>query len=279
MLHVPVGANTFGVTLPSWGTTRPGNSMATSVTPGSGTKGSWVQLGSDLTEDCHGILVNISSNSASAASRNTVVDIGTDESGGTSYSVVIPDLLAGGAVTYTTGGSGLWFFFPLFIPAGAAVAARAAGSVTTAIRVGVTIMQRPYNPSMIRKGSFVEALGITGQAGVSITPGTTSEGAWASIGTTAHRCWWWQAAIQVPTTDTAWNANTFHVDVAVGNGSEYDIIIQDLVLTTTTAEAMVNLSRTAGAERDVPAGSTIYVRAQASGTLNTYTAAVYGLGG
>lgn len=279
MLHVPVGANSFGLALPSWGTTRPAAANGTAVTPGSGTKGSWVQLGSDLVDDCYGILININSNTASAASRNTVVDIGVDLSGGTSYTVLIADLLCGGAVTYTTGGGGVWYYFPLLIPSGAAIAARAAGSVTTAIRVGAVFSQQPYNPSMIRKATFTETLGITGQAGVSVTPGTTSEGSWTSIGTTTSRLWWWQMSMQVPTTDTSWNAAAIHADLAVGDGTNFDIIIKDLALVTSTAEGFSNPPLTAGVEWDVPAGSTIYVRAQSSGTLDTYTAAVYGAGG
>lgn len=279
MLHVPVGANSFGLTLPSWGTTRPAAANGTSVTPAVGSKGSWAQLGSDLVDDTYGLLININSNSASAASRNTVVDIGVDEAGGTSYTVRIPDLLAGGAPTYSTGGSGQWYYFPLFIPAGSSVAARSQGSVTTAHRVGCVHLQRPMNQSSVRVGSYVEALGITAPAGTSVTPGTTSEGTWTSIGTTTNRCWWWQAAIQVPTADTSWNAAAIHVDVAVGNGTDFDVIIQDMAVVTSTAEAIVNPPLTAGVEWDVPAGSTIYMRAQHSGTLDTYTGAVYGLGG
>lgn len=278
MLHVPVGANAFNLTLPSWGTTRPSNTFTTSVTPAVGSKGSWAQLGSDLVDDTFGLLINISNNSASAASRNTVVDIGVDESGGTSYSVLIADLLAGGAATYTAG-LGIWYYFPIFIPAGAAVAARAQGTVTTALRVGCVHMQRPYNPSMIRKGSFVETLGITAPDGTAITPGTTSEGSWTSLGTTSKRCWWWQAGIQVNAADTSWNAGAIHLDVAVGDGTNFDIIIQDLGATTATTETMLTPPLTAGVEWDVPAGSTIYVRAQHSGTLDAYTCAVYGLGG
>ena len=279
MLHVPVGANSFGLTTPSWGTTRPASANGTSVTPGSGAYGSYKQIGSDLSFDAYGILININTNSGSNASRNTVVTIGVDESGGTSYTDRIPDLLAGGVSAYTVSGGG-WFYFPMFIPAGAAVAAKASGSVTTAIRVGAVFMNKPSNPSMIRKGSFVEAIGISGQVGTSITPGTASEGAWTSIGTTTSRLWWWQVAIQLTTADTSWVANGIHVDLAVGDESNKDVIISDTLIITTTAEAMATLPITAGVEWDVPAGSTLYMRAQNSGALDTaYTAAAYGCGG
>lgn len=279
MLHVPVGANSYGLTLPSWGTTRPAAANGTSVTPAVGSKGSWAQLGSDLVDDAYGILVNVNSNSASAASRNSVIDIGVDESGGTSYTVRIANLLCGSVNPYNVSGSGAWYFFPLFIPAGSAVAARAQGTVTTAFRVGAVFLQRPTNPSMIRKGSFVETYGVTEPAGTAITPGTTSEGAWVQVGTTSRRVWWWQAAIQVSSADTSWNAGAIHVDVAVGDASNKLIVIQDMAVTTTTSEQMANPPLTAGVEMDVAPGTNVYMRAQHSGTLDSYTAAAYALGG
>lgn len=279
MLHVPVGANSFCLTTPSWGTTRPAAANGTSVTPSTSGYGTAVQLGADLTFDAYGILININSNSASNASRNTIVKIVVDEAGGTSWSDRITGLLAGGASTYVVSGSGQWYFFPIFIPAGAAVAAAAYGTVTTAIRVGAVFLQKPSNPSMVRKGSLVETIGVSGTAGTSFTPGTTSEGAWTLLGTTTNRLWWWQLGLQVSNADTAWNAAAIHCDLAVGDGSTFDIIIQDLVINTSTAEALVNAPLTAGVEWDVPAGSSIYMRAQSSGTLDSYTAAAYGCGG
>ncbi len=278
MLHVPVGANSFGRTSPSWGTTRPAGANGTAVTPGSGVYGSYAAVGSALTADAYGLLININSNNASAASRTTVVTIGIDPAGGTSFTDHILDLLCGGVSSYTVSG-GAWYYFPIFIPAGSRIGAKAMGSVATAIRVGAVARQKPSNPSMIRKGSYIETLGISGHVGTAVTPGTASEGAWTSLGTTTKRCWWWQIGIQVPTTDTSWNAAGIHVDLAVGDVSNKDIIISDTLIITTTSEAMALLPITAGVEWDVPAGSEIFVRAQSSGTLDSYTAAAYGCGG
>ena len=279
MLHVPTGANTFCLTTPSWGTTRPASANGTSVTPAVGSKGAYVQLGSDLTEDAYGILINMNTNFGSAASRNTVVDIGIDPAGGTSYSVAIANLLCGGSAAYTRNGGGNWYYFPLFIPAGSAIAARAQGSVTTAIRVGCVTFSRPANPASIRKGSFVETIGITAPEGVVVVPGTTSEGAWTLIGTTTLRTWWVQFGFQVRSTDTAWTLSAIHVDVATGTASQKDVIIQDANVCFDSGEYMGNPPLTAGVEWDIPAGSNIYMRAQSSGGLDAYTGAVYALGG
>jgi hypothetical protein len=279
MLHVPVGANSFGQALPSWGSTRPIAANGTAVSPAIGSYGSWAQLFAATTQDTYGILININSNSASAASRGTVIDIGWDEAGGTSYIARVTGLLCGSAAAYNISGSGVWYYFPIFIPAGSRIAARGNSTVTATFRVGAVLMQMPSNPAMIRKGSFVETLGISGNIGTVVVPGTTSEGSWTLIGTTTKRLWWWQVGMQVAVADTSWNGNVIHVDVAVGDGTEFDVIISDTLITTSAAEALTNIPITAGVEWDVPSGSNIYIRAQCSGTLDTYTAAVYGLGG
>lgn len=281
MLHVPTGANSFGDTPASWGTSRPAAANGTAVTPGAGAYGSYVQLFAATGADSYGILININSNNGSAASRGTVIDIGVDEAGGTSYTARVTGLLCGGAAAYNLGGSGVWYYFPLFIPAGSTIAVHGNSTVATAFRVGAVLMQKPANPAMIRKGSFVETLGISGNIGTAITPGTTAEGSWTLVGTTATRCWWWQVGLQVATTDTAWGAGVIHVDVGVGDGTVggTDVIIRDAPITTSTAEALTNIPITEGVEWDVPSGSNIYVRAQNSGTNDAYTCAVYGLGG
>lgn len=281
MLHVPTGANSFGDTPASWGTMWPAAANGTAVTPAVGSYGSWAQIFAATSADTYGILININSNSGSASSRGTVIDIGWDEAGGTSYTARVTGLLCGGAAAYNLGGSGCWYYFPLFIPSGSRIAARGNSTVATAFRVGAVLMQKPANPAMVRKGSFTETLGISGNIGTVIVPGTTSEGAWTLVGTTSLRCWWWQVGVQVSTADTAWTAGVMHVDVGVGDGTVAgtDVIIRDTPITTSTAEALTNIPITAGVEWDCPAGSNIYVRAQFSGTLDTYTCAAYGLGG
>lgn len=278
MLHVPVGANSFGAVVPNV-TGRPAAAFGTAVTPTANSEGAWTQIFSATSWDSFGILVNVNSNTGSAASRNTVLDIGIDEAGGTSYIERVSDLVCAGASAYNLGGSGVWYYFPLFIPAGSSIAVRGNSTVATAFRVYAQLMQKPANPAMVRKGSFVETLGVSGNAGTVFVPGATFEGAWTLVGTTTKRCWWWQVGVQLSTADTSWTAGVLHVDVAVGDGTNFDVIIQDTPIITSTAEALTNIPITAGVEWDVPAGSNIYVRGQFSASLDVYQAAVYGLGG
>lgn len=279
MLHVPAGANAFGDSVASWGTTRPNAAHGTTVTPNAGSYGSWAQLFAAQTEDTLGILININSNNTGVTSRGTVIDIGWDEAGGTSYTARIEGLICGGASSYAVGGSGVWYYFPIFIPAGSSIAARANSTVATAFRVAAVLSQKSVNPVMVRRGSFVEAMGVSGSAGTAIVPGQAAEGAWTLIGTTSNRCWWWQLGVQVDVADTAWQNNVIHFDMAVGDATNKDIIIYDTPISTNAAEYITNIPITVGVEWDVPSGSNIYVRAQCSGILDSYNCAVYGLGG
>ena len=284
MLHVPVGANTFGTFLPST-IARPNTAQGTSVTPATGGFGGWFQLGVDTTTDTYGILICINSNSANGTARRTVVNIGIDPAGGTAYTVLIPNLIAGGAPSYITEGMGQWYYFPVFIPRGAAVAAQAYGTVATAFRVMAWFTQNPSNPAQIRKGSFVESVGASTFEGTNVVPGTTAVGNWTLMGTTVNRLWWWQVGLQGTANDSAYAANTtIHLDVGVGNGTVggTDIILRDFpVRQGSAAETFSSMPITVGCEWSVPPGSNIYVRGQHSGTNETgnYNCTVYGLGG
>ena len=277
MLHVPVGSNSFGLMVPSWGTTRPANSYGTSVTAGTSDFGSWVNILSALGSDAYGLMVMIGSASGSGASRQVVVNIGVDEAGGSSYVTKIPSLLGGASPTYLVATGGSWYFFPLYVPAGSTIGAQAYSSIALSPRVAVVSYEKPPNPAMIRKGSFVEAIGVSGNNGTSVTMGTTSEGSWQSLGTTSRRLWWWQYGVQLDPGETNVSGSTVHVDLAVG--SSQDVIFLDNFLSVNSSEAIGNSPITSGVEWDVPAGSTIYVRCQSAASADSFQFAAYGLGG
>jgi hypothetical protein len=285
MLFVPQSAERYGLVTPSWGTTRPAAANGTSITPvTTNAYGTAVRLGNALTADAWGILININSNSGSAASRNSVIQLMVDPAGGTAYTAVLTGLLCGGAAPYTLGG-GMWYYFPYFINSGATIAVAGRGSVVTAFTVGCEVYQTPENAQNMRRGSFFETLGITVGAGtavgVTVVPGTTSVGAWTAIGTTTNPLWWWQFGLQMPVGDTSWAAATLHVDIGFGSATTPDIIISDAIFTYDATEQAIKPELSGGCAYDVPGGSTIYARIQNSGVLETgnYTIGVYGMGG
>jgi len=281
MLHVPIGANSFGAFTP-YSSIRPTAAMGVSVTPGTTGYGLWTQIFSALAFDAYGIFICINSGSSNNTSRRGVFNIGIDLAGGTSYTIAISDLLSQ-SPTYIAESSGQWYYFPLFIPTGATIAAQGWSISGTAQRVMAWVMQKPPNPSVIRKGSFVETFGVTAPEATAQTQGTTTKSSWLQIGTTTNKLWWWQVAAEGTSSDTSFSAATIHVDVAVGDGTNFDSIIVDFPIRVGSGtESYSSLPVTVGCEFPVPAGSGIYIRSWTSGTspeTGGTAFAVYGLGG
>lgn len=276
MLFVPCGGNGFSA-IQSNNSGRPTAPQGTSLTPVVGSMGSWVQAIASLAETTYGLLICINNNNVSAGSRNSIVDIGIGAPG--SEIVLIPALIAGNAVNYNVNGGGLWYYFPVLLPAGTRIAVRGQGTVVTPFNVYVQAFQKPQNPSMVKVAGFVEAIGVSGQAGVAVTPGTTGEGAWTLLGATVRECWHWQVGAQVSSADTTHNANALHMDLAEGDGTNFNILIDSAQLYTNTTEGGSLPPFSVGREKRVPAGRNIYARAQASGAIDNIFMTAYGAGG
>jgi hypothetical protein len=270
--------------LNSWGwsyslNASPSTTPGVSVTPGSGSKGSYVQLASaaNLANDCYGILLWVVAGNTTATIRDILIDIGTDPAGGTSYSQVVglnnifcPQ--AGNAIQ-----GGYWMYFPLFIKAGWSVGARAQANSTSTVRVAARFFGQPSDPSSLLYGQYSETIGVSGNGGTPITCGNTAaEGNWTSIGTTTRACWYFVLCTghNVGTT----TAQMYYFDLAYGDGTNYHLIIENQPhLNPGTAEA-TNSFRI-GANWEVPAGGTLYVRGSASTTAKTCEAVAVGIGG
>lgn len=279
----------LGIAFPnSWGyqtgntlTTRPtgGAAFGTSITPAENAYGSYTSIlsAASITEDCYWIEVNINSNTVSAAARDALVTIGVDSSGGTSYVDLIPHLLGSNASYHGNNQTGMNYSFPLFIKAGSQLAAKASVNNATVgtLRVSVKLYGAPSRPEAIWHGSAVEAVGVVTATskGTDITAGTTSEGSWTSLGTTTGRCAYWQLGGGI--NNSATSNFQYHLDIATGDGSNKIPILQDVSFVTTTSE-MCSLFQGPG-WMDVPAGGTIYARAQCSSTGQTISVAAYGV--
>lgn len=272
MLGIPNGAFSFGNVERNY--TRAGSTAGTVVTPATAAKGAWAQAIAALANDTYGLIVTIHNSATSAANRHYAVDIGIGASG--SEIVLIPNLIGSSAAAYGTVGGGHHYYFPVFIPAGTRVAVRAQGSVTTTFNVNVQAFQQPANQAMVRTCSVVEEIGRSGLLGTAITVGTTAEGAWTLLGTTTQDNWWWQLGVQVAIATVAFNSQLVEFDIAVGDGTNFRIISDNWAWSTTTAEDSNRFLKVMGCEAYVPAGSSIYVRGQTSGTANNMQCTVYG---
>lgn len=260
---------------------RPAAGIGTTVTASASTntKGSWAELvdGALITQDVYWVEIQVTNATTAGFSRGMLLDIGIDESAGTSYTVIIPDLLVSHASTYLVLGGGKWFCFPLFIRAGSSIAARcqsSSGSQSCSVRM--FLYGAPSNPEGTRVGYRVRAFGAnTGTSrGTAVTAGTTSEGSWTSLGTTSDNMIWWQLGADLDDTSVA--AVTYAMDLSVGDASNKLMAIEEAYFALDTSERMsINLHH---GPRYSTSGDIVYARAQCSGTLESnLSMAAYGV--
>lgn len=281
MLLVPTW-NRFHWKYSNWG--APDSTPGVSVTPGaSGAEGAWTQMASsaNIAQDVYAFSIAVNSGFVTGNQKDHLLDIGVDPAGGTSYTAIIQNIVCGQSAAI---GSAKQFFFPMFVKAGSSVAARVQGSNATAgtVRISMVFYGRPSNPESILVGQYSETIGtITGSAGVSFTPGNGAEGSWTSLGTTTRPLWWFQLGIQV--SNGTITAHYGIYDLAVGDGTNKDIIIEDLFLFyggTTEDHRQTSQNNFLEGYYEVPAGATLYVRGYNSASPPTgYNAVAIGIGG
>lgn len=264
----------------------PSTTPGTSVVPGAtNAEGSFTEVLSDLANDAYGILIWISGGATSAQAKNHLLDIGVDPAGGTSYVSVISNIPCGQSTVATAGG--IYFYFPLFIPAGGAVAVRIQGNNGTAgtVRIGVKVYGRPTHPEAIRVGRYSETIGTVGtvnaigSSGTGFTPGNNgAEGTWVSLGTTTRAMWWWQLGVQLSNGTTAVLA--YKVDLAYGDATNKHMILEDVDFEVQGAAEQNSLPLQHDGYCEVPAGSELWVRGSCSGTTAVgFNALAVGIGG
>lgn len=284
-LYVPVGPD-FQWTFSSVTATRPTTTgFGTTITPAVAPSfGAWavVATGAEVTQDVYGIQICFNNNFTAATTRNTLVNIGVDNTGGTTYQTVIPLLIASSATSYVLGGGGIWYYFPLYIPAGSQIAVQATGTLATAFSAFVNLYGQPRRPDAVRCGSYVDAFGaqvLNNTSGTAVTLGTTAEGTYTQLGAaTTKTYWWWQ--IGYGCVDTTMTAATIHADLAAGTATNKKILFENQLWQTTATEQVSCIIQTANAYNNVAIGDIIYARGQCSGTPDTSTNFIaYGLGG
>jgi hypothetical protein len=265
MLHVPV-PNEWGIRLD----THPGRITSTkgvSVTPAQNSKGSYFQIisGASLTFDVYAIEVVILANNVSAAIRDAVVDIGTDVAGGTTYTVVIPDLI--GSDAGTLAGETIVpyrYYFPLGIKAGSSIGARAAVNNATVgtLRVFCILYGKPNRPEQVRVGSVVQALtvNLAGSRGTTVVPGTTSEGSWTSLGTLTRDAWWWRLGLGIA--DATITGVSYASDLSAGAAGGDKMILEEVITHAYGTEQVTTIHPYGQGVREIAAGETIHGRIQ-----------------
>ncbi len=263
--------NTFQYLAGSNLTTQPpangGSAWGVTVTPGNNTYGAWAQLIAAVTYSCFYIEINFNSITTAAAVKDCIANIGIDPAGGTSYTTLIPHLLCSDAqYTAYTGHWGVSYQFPVFIPAGSSIACQMSVNNATVGtgRCNIKVYGQPSRPELVKFGTSVEALGITAatSTGTTVTSGTTSEGAWTSLGTTTARGCFIQFGVKH--TASAISNESFHADLSFGGATGKIIVMQDAQIYLTISESVSMIQPPAWC--DIPSGSTIYGRLQCGDT-------------
>lgn len=157
-----------------------GSSAGTTITAGAtNTKGSYSTLGSTLTVPWSGFFVMIGN--PSGTNRDFLVDISVDPAGGTTYQLLVPDVLYGiGNVD-----SVAYHHIPIPLPSGAQVAARCQSSTASSTiaasvvgYVGALAHPAPLGRCVNYGSNTADSSGVT-------IPGNATantEGAWTAVG-------------------------------------------------------------------------------------------------
>lgn len=260
----------------SAGSLTPGTSVTPGATNAEGTATA-IATGANIANDVHRVVLWITGGATASGAKEHLLDIGFDPAGGASYTYIMSNLVCGASAAAVAGGR--WYEFPLYIPAGSQVAARIQGSNGTAgtVRVAAWFYGRPSRPEMVRSGRYTETIGtITNSSGVTFTPGNAADGTFASLGTTTKELWAFQIGASI--NNATMSAHATNVDLAYGDGTNFEMIIEDYNMQMTTSEAIT--SQLVTGYKAVPAGSTIYIRGNNSAApVSGYNAVAVGVGG
>jgi len=268
-------ADNFGATYSDAGigTNSPGHANAN-------TKGANTAILSAIAEDCYGMAIGFSGGNTAATVRRNLVDILIDPAGGTSWSVLINNLLVNSASLVM---GGWWYYFPVYLAAGTAIgsANQSLTASTSALRVFIRVFGKPTRPELVRCGTKIETFGaVTGTTtGTSITPGNAAMGSYtASLGTTANDLWWWQGGIAFNDTTLADECEL--LDVAAGDATNKKLCAENILYVANNSE---QCGKSAIGSRlpvqHVKAGENVYMRAVGTAAAQTTPVCVaYGLG-
>ena len=260
----------------------------------SNTKGAYTEIlgGAAVTFDVYAIALAFSESNFSADNCEILLDLAFDPTNSSSFTVKIANLQVGHAGGYdgghaTSGATGgIPFTFPLFFPAGTQFAARAQTNDNTdkSVKVLLHLYGKPKYPHLARAGAYCDTFGanIAASTGVTITPGTASEGAWTDISgaDTTKPYWFWEMGLSFADTGMT-NNIVYGQDLGVGDGTNNHIVIEDQYYVTNDNECISKDQRRAMFNYyEVGPGVRPYIRSQCSGVSDAnMNCCVYAVGG
>lgn len=260
------------------------STFGASVTPGNNTYGSWATVlsGGSVTDDVYAIEITVHGVGVSGSATDSITNIGVDPAGGTSFSVLIPDLLTSSAATIgLTQTPGINFYFPVKIKAGSTIGAQASINNATVgtQRVFVKLFCRPSRPDQVRAGTYVLSFGANAAAscGTAVTAGTVSEGSYTQLGSAVGRGLFFWVVASAPINQNTMANGAHASDLALGDASNKRIIIADQIEGTDNSERRTAVLR--GSWAKAAAGDLVYTRCQSGTAVTANSSIAYAVGG
>lgn len=241
---------------------------------GNNVDGAAVGVLAALAADIYYLVIAIGGINTANENNSAKVDILIDRAGGTSWSVLIADLVAGAVTAHTaTIGNTLWYHFPLWIPAGAALGVRGqkvgiSSSTAACVMYG---FGRPKRPDMWWCGQGVETVGPSTH-----TPGNSNAfSAYASVGSATARRF---GALQVGIdgTDASMTGGLgyyFQIGIA---GSQIPGT-PTIYMASSTTETLARTALASPIWCDIPAATQLQARGAGSGTSEVFNVGIYGV--
>ena len=193
--------------------------------------------------------------------------------------VLIPNLLTGWAAAGNAAFPYRIYEFPLFIPQGTRISADLQALIGSD---NVRVIMNLYGGGFITggwAGQGIECLGAdtANSRGTLITPGSTSEGSWTSIGTSAYE-YRYVLPMVARNSDTA--AATRLLAVDIGTGSAVIDGQTDYLFQGNTSEVMSQQGSALGRFARIPASTALQARAQSSSSgVDGTDVCIYGVYG
>lgn len=290
MSNLKIPVNQFLTVARNWAGPNGGQGVVVTV-GASNVKGSWVDLfGGTLTKDAFALELMAWDQSTSNSGQvpASLVDVGVDPAGGTTYTTVIANLLVG--FPRSSGGNagpGPSWAFPIKIKSGSSVAVRAASASATPgnYRMRAAVYQDPTRPEAFRTGSRVQTIGAVAASSrgtlIPTAADARNDSAWVSLGSLSEDCWWVQPAVGM--SDAAFaNNDCATVDFAIGNAGTKTIIIEHLHFGYSTVEETNLVPKPLWENfKELKSGTEVFARLRTRGNNGDpdINAAIYCVGG
>jgi predicted secreted protein len=239
----------------------------------------WTQLIAASAFDAQLVVVNITSSSASNTNTSTLIDIGIGAAA--AETVIIPDLLGGYCAAVGSVPGPRSYIFPLYIPAGSRISARAQSIRTTgSASVLVQLWGGPRNPDAWWCGQQVTAYGINAadSGAVAVTAGNSGAetASPVSIGTTSaiHKA----LVLGVSGNTNSYTALGYYWDVGIDTASTSWLIRDAYYYQSQSTEA----TGPAGQVwwpifQNIPSGTVLVAGGECSGVAESHDIAIYGV--